>query len=99
LYFRFVQYENIFQENIFLFTDNSNSYLTSLNEKLRESQKEINSFLTSYIESLKTGSGEEATANGSGLLDEDDGEDDDDDDDDDDVAHEPDEKRAKTEVV
>ena len=56
--------------------------------------------MTTYIETLKTGSGEEEAANGSGLLEEDDGEDDDDDDnDEDEVPHEPDEKRAKTEVV
>jgi hypothetical protein len=79
-----------------LFTDSSNSYLTSLNEKLRESQKEINSFLTTYIETLKTGNGEEDA--GPGLLEEDDGEEDDDDDDDE-VPHEPDEKRAKIEVA
>ncbi len=71
--------------------------MTSLNEKLRESQKEINSFLTTYIETLKTGNGEENAANGPGLLEEDDGEEDDDDDDE--VPHEPDEKRAKIEVA
>jgi len=54
--------------------------------------------LTTYIETLKTGNGEEDTANGTRLLEEDDGEEADDDDDGE-VPHEPDEKRAKIEVA